>query len=339
MLLALAATALSGILLAGCDTGDPSRPRVIVLGLDGLDPGVVEQLAGEGQLPNFRRLRERGAAGTLTATPPLLSPILWTTIATGVPPGRHGVAAFDRISLLGRVALSPPAGTGWAFRGPLHWAGMSERLPVSAAQRRAYAFWEIAARAGIPTLTVNWWASEPMAGASVVDNREVALEARSGREDDAAAIARFGRLRTAQPKLSAIYLPGADIEGGPLTPAAQTFLAAELARARAGREILWLVADSGRAGSAGGWAAIDPAALPGRRVSQAASVAPSILARLGIPAARDLAAPPAFAAFRPGALESADVASYGDRLSPGVVQPTETGREYLEKLKSLGYLK
>jgi hypothetical protein len=80
-------------------------------------------------------------------------------------------------------------------------------------------------------------------------------------------------------------------------------------------------------------------ALPGRRASEAAAVAPSIIARLGIPSARDLAAPPPFAAFRPGALETEEVASYGDRRSPMSVQPTETGREYLEKLKSLGYLK
>jgi hypothetical protein len=80
-------------------------------------------------------------------------------------------------------------------------------------------------------------------------------------------------------------------------------------------------------------------ALPGRRASDASAVAPSIIARLGVPSARDLASAPAFAAFRPGALETVEVAAYGDRRSEASVQPTETGREYLEKLKSLGYLK
>jgi hypothetical protein len=307
-------------------TISPRDSELVVVGLDGVTPETLALIAPDAPLFTWRRA-------------PANPPEAWTTIATGVPPERHGVAAFDRISLFGRIALSPPAGTGWAFRGPLDWAGVSARMPVSAGQRRAYAFWEIAARAGIPTLAVNWWASEPVPGASVVENREIALQASSGREDDAAAIARFERLRITQPRVSAIYLPGADIEGGPPTPAAQAFLAAELVRARAGREILWLVADSGRSGTAGGWAAIDPMALPGRRASEAAAVAPSIIARLGVPSARDVAAAPAFAAFRPGALETSQVAAYGDRRREASVQPTETGREYLEKLKSLGYLK
>jgi len=307
-------------------TISPRPDELVVVGLDGVAPEALALIVPEAPLSSWRRDR---------ANPPEV----WTTIATGVAPDRHGVAAFDRISLLGRVALSPPAGTGWAFRGPLRWAGASARMPVSARERRAYSFWEIAARAGIPTVAVNWWASEPIPGASVVENREIALRAATGREDDAEAIARFQGLRGARPKLSSIYLPGADIEGGPLTPPAQAFLRAEVARAKAGLEVLWLVADSGRAGTGGGWAAVDPAALPGRRVAEAESVAPSIIARLGIPSARDLAAPPAFAAFRPGTLEAGRVASYGDRRSPGGARPTETGREYLEKLKSLGYLK
>lgn len=304
----------------------PRETALVVVGLDGVTPEALALVAPDAPLSAWRR-------------GPANPPEVWTTIATGVSPARHGVAAYDRISLLGRVALSPPAGTAWAFRGPLRWLGASARMPVSAGERRAYAFWEIAARAGIPTVAVNWWASEPVPGASVVENREIALRARSGREDDAEAIARFDKLRVARPRLAAIYLPGADIESGPLTPAAQAFLRAEIARARAGEEILWLVADSGRAGAAGGWAAIDPAALPGRRAWLPESVAPSIIARLGIPPARDLAASPSFEAFRAGALETGEVASYGDRRSPVAARPTETGREYLEKLRSLGYLK
>jgi len=141
-----------------------------------------------------------------------------------------------------------------------------------------------------------------------------------------------------EPKLAAIYLPGADIDGSPITPATRAFLGREIARARAGREALWIVADSGRAGAAGGWALIDPAAHPGRRDSRAEAMAPSVIARLGLPVARDLAAPPDFGSFLPGALETGTVTSYGDRRSASGPEPTETGREYLEKLKSLGYL-
>ena len=303
----------------------PRPADLVVVALDGVTPDALALIVPDAPLSTWRR-------------PPATPPEAWTTIATGVAPARHGVAAFDRISLLGRVALSPPAGAGWAFRGPLRWAGASARMPVSAAERRAYAFWEIAARAGLPTISVNWWASESVPGAQVVENREVALRARSGSEDDAEAIARFEKLRGIQPRLATIYLPGADIEGGPITSASRTFLGREIARARAGQELLWIVADSGRAGTAGGWAALDPGALPGRRISRADAIAPSVIARLGITAARDLGATPDFGAFVPGALETGTVASYGDRRSASGPEPTETGREYLEKLKSLGYL-
>jgi len=303
----------------------PRSLDLVVVALDGVAPDALALIVPDAPLRTWRHA---------PATPPEV----WTTIATGVDPARHGVAAFDRISLLGRVALSPPTGAGWAFRGPLRWAGASVRMPVSAAQRRAYAFWEIASRAGLPTVAVNWWASERVPGAQVVENREIALRARSGAEDDAEAIARFEKLRGVEPRLAAIYLPGADIDGGPITPATRAFLGREVARARAGREVLWVVADSGRAGTAGGWAALDPAALPGRRVSGAEAIAPFVIARLGIPVARDLAAPPDFGSFLPGALETGTVTSYGDRRSTSKPEATETGRQYLEKLKSLGYL-
>ena len=81
---------------------------------------------------------------------------------------RPSRALFTLVALIavlfGSIALSPPAGTAWSFRGPLRWLGAAGRLPVSGAQRRAYAFWEIAARAGVPTVAVNWWASESVPG-------------------------------------------------------------------------------------------------------------------------------------------------------------------------------
>jgi hypothetical protein len=42
--------------------------------------------------------------------------------------------------------------------------------------------------------------------------------------------------------------------------------------------------------------------------------------------------------FHSGALEAASVATYGQRRAAAAERPTETGKEYLEKLRSLGYL-
>ena len=77
--------ALAVMSIAGCGGGDP-QGRVIVLGLDGMEPSVVDRMIDEGVLPHFRTLREGGAAGQLRSSRPLLSPIIWTTVATGKPP-------------------------------------------------------------------------------------------------------------------------------------------------------------------------------------------------------------------------------------------------------------
>jgi predicted AlkP superfamily phosphohydrolase/phosphomutase len=102
-------------IVSGCRPGD-RHGRVIVLGLDGMDPDVVERLMAEGALPHFRQLRDGGASGRLRSSPPLLSPIIWTTIATGKPPETHGIGHF--------VATDPQTG---------------KQLPVTSRMRRVKA--------------------------------------------------------------------------------------------------------------------------------------------------------------------------------------------------------
>ncbi len=100
-----------------------------MLGLDGLDPQAVDLLMSEGKLPSFARLRQDGAYGKLRASPPLLSPVLWTTIATGRPALEHGIGHF--------VSVDPASGS---------------EQPVTSSQRRVKALWNIASDAGQPTM-------------------------------------------------------------------------------------------------------------------------------------------------------------------------------------------
>jgi len=72
---------------------------------------------------------------------------------------------------------------------------------------------------------------------------------------------------------------------------------------------------------------------------RAVDVAPSILARLGVPRAKDLEGAPVAALFEPGTVEETAVPSYGARVAPAGSSAPESDREYLEKLRSLGYLK
>src|SRR5262245_58894835 len=118
--LALAALAIA----AACSPRD-DRGRVLVLGLDGMEPSVVDQLIDEGALPNFKRLCDGGTSGLLRSSKPLLSPIIWTTIATGKPPDAHGIGHF--------VATNPRTGA---------------QLPVTSAMRRVKALVGDVARGG-----------------------------------------------------------------------------------------------------------------------------------------------------------------------------------------------
>jgi predicted AlkP superfamily phosphohydrolase/phosphomutase/predicted negative regulator of RcsB-dependent stress response len=140
---------VAATLAAGCGRQD-DRERVIVLGLDGMEPSVVERMIDEGTLPNFRRLRDGGASGLLRSSKPLLSPIIWTTIATGKPPDAHGIGHF--------VATNPRTG---------------KELPVTSAMRKVKALWNILSEAGRSVAVVGWWATwpaEPVRGAVVSDH-------------------------------------------------------------------------------------------------------------------------------------------------------------------------
>ena len=125
------------LVLAACGGSSPEG-KVVFLGIDGLDPLAVDLLMSEGKLPNFARLRQDGAYGRFLSQKPLLSPILWTTMATGKTPGQHGIGHF--------VAVNPQTG---------------EKLPVTSDLRRVEALWNIAANAGRKPAVVGWWATWP----------------------------------------------------------------------------------------------------------------------------------------------------------------------------------
>ena len=84
--------------LAGCGAsapkGDPEGRKVIVLGLDGMDPKIIKALMDEGRAPNFQKLADMGAFKPLGTTMPALSPVAWSSFITGMTPGGHGIPDF-----------------------------------------------------------------------------------------------------------------------------------------------------------------------------------------------------------------------------------------------------
>ncbi len=68
--------------------------KVIVLGLDGLEPEICDAMMDRGELPNLARLRASGTYRRLETSMPALSPVAWSTFATGSDPSRHGIFDF-----------------------------------------------------------------------------------------------------------------------------------------------------------------------------------------------------------------------------------------------------
>ncbi len=81
-------------LTVGCRAGNTDKhfPKLIVLGVDGMDPGFIERHWDK--LPNLRKLRSDGGFTRLATTMPPQSPVAWSTFITGKAPAEHGVFDF-----------------------------------------------------------------------------------------------------------------------------------------------------------------------------------------------------------------------------------------------------
>lgn len=87
-----------------------ARSRVkkfVILGLDGMDPGLTEKMIADGKLPNFAKLRDQGCFKPLATTTPSMSPVAWSSFQTGVNPGKHNIFDFltrDKQSYLPKLS-------------------------------------------------------------------------------------------------------------------------------------------------------------------------------------------------------------------------------------------
>lgn len=129
-------------------TGPIEAPgRVLVLGIDGATLKVIRPMMEQGRLPNLQRLAEQGVSGPLRSFFPLLSPRVWTSVATGLRPNRHGVE-------------------NWVT-GP----ELGSRL-MNSHDRRVHALWNILSEVGLSVATVNWlmtYPVEPIDGVVISD--------------------------------------------------------------------------------------------------------------------------------------------------------------------------
>ena len=123
--------------------------RVILLGIDGLDPTILEKLMDAGELPAFSSIREAGSYARLATSTPPQSPVAWSTIATGSNPGYHGI--FDFITRSPGSYLPVHSIVKVNPRNVLGRRN-SRFLPM----RKGTPFWAITSEAAIPTSVIRW---------------------------------------------------------------------------------------------------------------------------------------------------------------------------------------
>jgi predicted AlkP superfamily phosphohydrolase/phosphomutase/tetratricopeptide (TPR) repeat protein len=124
--------------------------KVLFIGWDAAEWKVIHPLLDSGRMPNLRRLIEHGAMGRAATLSPPLSPMLWTSIATGKRPFRHGIHGF---------AEPTPDGRGVQ--------------PITNLSRTCKAVWNILNQNGLRSTVVGWWPShpaEPLNGVMVSDH-------------------------------------------------------------------------------------------------------------------------------------------------------------------------
>lgn len=95
-LVVLAGLGLLALLGAPDAPQPPAERRLVVLGFDGMDPGLADRWIAEGKLPNFQRLATDGHYQQLGTSNPPQSPVAWSDFATGEHAGHHGIFDFLR---------------------------------------------------------------------------------------------------------------------------------------------------------------------------------------------------------------------------------------------------
>jgi hypothetical protein len=221
----------------------PTGLHVRVLGVDGLDRRMAEQMIARGELPHLRTLLAAGAHAVLRPEPEQVPAIVWTTIATGRGPEAHGIHSTGARRLPGMRVPMPISGDdpfARALRTATDLLRLGRAQPATSVLRGSKTFWNVASEKGLRVGVVNWWATWPadaVNGYVVTERALFKLEKGGSFEGETAPPDVFDRLRplaagaaekprgidecalaaaralraSAPPDVEAVYLPGLDI--------------------------------------------------------------------------------------------------------------------------------
>src|SRR5437016_1568587 len=132
--------------------------KVIVIGIDGMDPRLCESMMNAGLLPNLQKLRASGGFSTLGTSTPPQSPVAWANFINGAGPGSHGIFDFvhrdphHQCELVSGLGETAPGEGFWEVDGhrvPLDFWPFNHKPATPVARRQGVPFWDMLDAAGV----------------------------------------------------------------------------------------------------------------------------------------------------------------------------------------------
>jgi predicted AlkP superfamily phosphohydrolase/phosphomutase len=134
--------------------------KVIIIGLDGMDPRLSERMMKQGLLPNLEKLRAGGGFSPLGTSTPPQSPVAWANFINGAGPGDHGIFDFihrhpeEQCAPFYSAAETIPGVGGWEtgdYKIPLDFWPFDHKLSKPVLRRQGTPFWDYLDAAGVPS--------------------------------------------------------------------------------------------------------------------------------------------------------------------------------------------
>lgn len=199
----------------------PTGVRAVVIAIDGVDVSTLTRLRQTGVLPTFGRLLA-GATAPIAVSADRDPAQVWTTLATGQPPSRHGIRALEGRQLAGvegRVGAGAPGLSMLTTATDL--LRLTRPTIASGGERRVPGFWEVASSAGLRTAVVHWWATWPATqsqGTVLSDRAILRLEQGGELADEIAPASLYEQLRATAAVRDARVTAMAAAASGDLSP-------------------------------------------------------------------------------------------------------------------------
>lgn len=334
---------VAAVMLVACGKEIPeAKPvegkRVIFIGLDGADWRLLDPLMADGTMPRLRSLVQESETRELMTRHPPLSPLVWTSMMTGVSPLQHRILDFTRFHPVTK-----------------------QEEPITADERAVPAIWNMAHARGKRAAVFGMWATYPAEPGIVMTDRDKPRDFHVATEETHRRA--MAAIRGERPDLAIVYFQGTDeighLTAGDVAKAREYFARIDVivgeyhALARELDAELIIASDHGfdwggahdesstATATAAKWHRKEgawlrwPAASPGRKEpAHVDQVCSTLLRILGLP--RDERLAPPVGGHRVGTAPNVDYRRRWRRVA--AAQATSASSEEVEKLRSLGYL-